>query len=46
VQIRCLLEGVAVEDMLNDWSKLLPAYMDQWGLDRAPVRYATSIDYE
>lgn len=38
VQIRCLLEGVEVDDMLNNWSKMLPEYMEKWNLDRAEVK--------
>ncbi|KAL4538461.1 hypothetical protein Ndes2437A_g01479 [Nannochloris sp. 'desiccata'] len=34
VQIRCLLEGVTVEEMLNNWHSLLPEYMKTWNLDR------------
>lgn len=37
VQIRCLYEGVAVQDMLDTWHKMLPAKMKQWGLDRQAV---------
>lgn len=37
VQIRCLLEGVSVEEMLEDWSRLLPVHMEKWSLDRAEV---------
>jgi hypothetical protein len=37
VQIRCLLEGTEVEEMLGSWDTLLPARMQQWGLDRAEV---------
>jgi hypothetical protein len=39
VQIRCLYEGVAVDDMLASWnSKILPQYMEKWQLDRQEVR--------
>lgn len=34
VQIRCLLEGINVEDMLENWSTMLPEYMQKWQLDR------------
>lgn len=39
VQIRCLLEGVGVEEMLADWGRLLPVHMEKWGLDRAEVGF-------
>lgn len=35
VQIRCLLEGVDPQDMLERWSTMLPEYMERWQLDRA-----------
>jgi phosphoglycolate phosphatase-like HAD superfamily hydrolase len=34
VQIRCLLEGVRPQDMLENWSAMLPECMDEWNLDR------------
>jgi len=34
VQIRCLLEGITVDNMLNNWITLLPYYMTKWQLDR------------
>lgn len=37
VQIRCLLEGVQVQDMLDNWHSLLPQHMEKWQLDRAEV---------
>ncbi len=37
MQIRCLYEGVTVEDMLASWATMLPSYMQQWALDRAAV---------
>lgn len=37
VQIRCLLEGVEPEDMLQSWHAMLPEYMQRWGLDRAEL---------
>ena len=37
VQIRCLLEGVAPQEMLQTWHDMLPAYMQRWGLDRGEV---------
>eukprot|EP00775_Hariotina_reticulata_P011464 gene11464-11610_t len=38
VQIRCLYEGVTVEDMLENWHYMLPSRMQEWGLDRGSVR--------
>lgn len=38
MQIRCLLEGVTPEQMLQTWHDMLPAYMQRWGLDRGEVR--------
>jgi len=37
VQIRCLYEGVTVQDMLDNWHDMLPAKMKEWGLDRQKV---------
>jgi len=37
VQVRCLLEGVQPQDMLDNWHELLPAYMEKWGLKRSEV---------
>jgi len=37
VQIRCLYEGMGVEEMLDGWEHLLPAAMKKWGLDRAKM---------
>eukprot|EP00803_Ostreobium_quekettii_P000623 evm.model.scf_313EXC.3 EVM.evm.TU.scf_313EXC.3 scf_313EXC:25657-29939(-) len=34
VQVRCLLEGVKVDDVLENWSELLPQYMAKWELAR------------
>ena len=34
VQVRCLLEGVTADDMLESWGTLLPSKMDEWRLDR------------
>jgi hypothetical protein len=33
------LEGVTVEEMLNNWHSLLPEYMQTWNLDRNEVRH-------
>lgn len=41
VQVRCLLEGVEVQDMLDNWGTLLPHYMEHWSLDRGEVRHTT-----
>ena len=32
-QVRCLLEGVSVEEMLASWHALLPMFMARWALD-------------
>ena len=37
VQIRCLFEGIAVEEMLLGWEKMLPEKMEAWKLDRSEV---------
>lgn len=37
MQVRCLLEGVRVDDMLENWHDMLPKYMLKWGLDRGEV---------
>lgn len=37
VQVRCLLEGVDPQDMLNSWHTMLPACMQKWGLQRSEV---------
>jgi len=40
VQIRCLYEGVGVDEMLATWhSTMLPSYMQKWQLDRNKVRW-------
>ena len=38
MQIRCLLEGVTPQEMLQTWHDMLPEYMQRWGLDRGEVR--------
>ena len=38
VQIRCLLEGVSPDDILNDWHTVLPEHMEKWGVERGQVR--------
>ena len=37
IQVRCLLEGVEVEDILDNWHAILPEYMEKWGLERKEV---------
>eukprot|EP00878_Enallax_costatus_P030946 GHUV01033766.1.p1 GENE.GHUV01033766.1~~GHUV01033766.1.p1 ORF type:complete len:213 (+),score=60.36 GHUV01033766.1:674-1312(+) len=37
VQIRCLYEGVTVDDMLQSWHDILPAKMREWSLDRSKL---------
>lgn len=37
VQIRCLLEGVSPEEMLENWSTMLPEYMEKWNLNRTQL---------
>lgn len=37
VQIRCLLEGMEVDEMLEGWSTILPAKMKEWQLERQPL---------
>ena len=37
VQIRLLLEGTSVEEMLASWHELLPAAMVKWRLEREPL---------
>ncbi|KAK9800246.1 hypothetical protein WJX73_005837 [Symbiochloris irregularis] len=37
VQIRCLLEGVSPDKILNDWHTVLPEYMQKWGVERAKL---------
>ena len=37
IQVRCLLEGVSTDDILNNWHSLLPEYMDKWNQGRKEV---------
>jgi len=37
VQIRCLYEGMGVQEMLDGWSSILPAHMKTWELERAKL---------
>lgn len=37
VQVRCLLEGVNVDDMLENWGTILQDYMKKWELDRSEL---------
>lgn len=39
VQVRCLVEGVAVQAMLDDWPAMLAARMAEWQLDRGDVSF-------
>ncbi|KAL3135304.1 hypothetical protein ABBQ32_007501 [Trebouxia sp. C0010 RCD-2024] len=34
IQVRCLLEGISTDDILNKWHILLPEYMDKWQQSR------------
>jgi hypothetical protein len=43
VQIRCLYEGVTVEEMLESWQDMLPARMQEWALDRGSVGMVTVL---
>ena len=38
VQVRCLLEGVGEDDILQHWHTILPDSMQRWQLDRQEVR--------
>ena len=38
VQVRCLLEGVGEDDILQHWHTILPDSMQRWNLDRQEVR--------
>ena len=38
VQVRCLLEGVSEDDILQHWHTILPDSMQRWNLDRQEVR--------
>ncbi len=37
VQIRCLLEGDSVQDILDHWHVMLQERMQHWGLERSQV---------
>ena len=37
VQVRCLVEGVAPDAMLEGWPAMLAARMEEWKLDRTDV---------
>lgn len=45
VQIRCLYEGVTVQDMLDNWHDMLPAKMKEWGLDRQKVSSCQLVEH-
>lgn len=38
IQLRCLLEGVPVETILDKWEEVLEDGMHKWQLDRSEVR--------
>ena len=46
VQVRCLLEGVSVDAILEDWPTLLKSKMGAWALERADLvaRFGTTRD--
>lgn len=46
IQVRCLLEGVEVEDILNNWHRILPEYMEKWGLERKEVGDVLEIQFD
>ncbi|EFJ53097.1 hypothetical protein VOLCADRAFT_101579 [Volvox carteri f. nagariensis] len=37
IQIRCLYEGVSVDEMLATWETMLPSRMAEWGLNRGEM---------
>jgi len=37
VQIRCLYEGMSVDEMLGGWEHILPAKMKEWSLQRGEL---------
>lgn len=39
IQVRCLLEGISTDDILNNWHRLLPEYMDKWKQSRKEVTF-------
>lgn len=41
VQVRCLLEGVSEDDILQNWHTILPHSMQRWHLDRQEVRQSS-----
>lgn len=42
IQVRCLLEGVHPNDILQSWHTILPEYMDKWKQSRKEVPYAVA----
>ena len=43
LQIRCLYEGIHVDDILENWEHILPAKMNEWKLDRSEVRKRANL---
>lgn len=39
IQVRCLLEGVHPNDILQSWHTILPEYMDKWKQNRKEVHH-------
>ncbi len=39
IQVRCLLEGVASDDILQNWHTILPECMDKWRQSRKEVPF-------
>ena len=37
MQVRCLLEGISEDDILQNWHTILPESMQRWHLDRKEV---------
>jgi hypothetical protein len=44
VQVRCLVEGEAVDAMLDDWPAMLADRMARWGLERADVSFDREVE--
>ena len=43
VQVRCLLEGVSEDDILQHWHTILPESMQRWQLDRQEVQCSSPV---
>ena len=43
VQVRCLLEGVSEDDILQHWHTILPESMQRWQLDRQEVQSSAPV---